>query len=112
MFFTFVIWGALHGCYQVIGNVFRKYVYKPKYESVLSKVAGTLFCFVLVSFAWLFFRANNVADAFDIVNKIITERGALFVDQNVFVVGFMSLLILMFKDIKDQFELRFNDLKI
>lgn len=105
---TFVIWGALHGCYQVIGNVFRKYVYKPKYESVLSKVAGTLFCFVLVSFAWLFFRANNVADAFDIVNKIITERGTLFVDQNVFVVGFMSLLILMFKDIKDQFELRFN----
>ncbi len=105
---TFVIWGALHGCYQVIGNVFRKYVYTLKYDSVLSKIVGTLFCFVLVSFAWLFFRANNVADAFDIVRKIITERGGLFVNQNVFIVGFMSLLILVFKDVKDQFEWRLH----
>ena len=105
---TFVLWGALHGCYQVIGNIFRKYIYTPKYSAVISKVVSTLFCFVIVAFAWIFFRANNVNDAFLIIEKIFTQQGALFVDSLSFVCGFAGLFILIIKDFKDNFNINIH----
>ncbi len=102
---TFVLWGALHGCYQVIGNIFRKYIYTPKYTTVISKVFSTLLCFVLVAFAWIFFRANNVNDAFLIIEKIFTQQGQVFVDVPSFVYGFAGLFILIIKDFKDNFNI-------
>ena len=105
---TFVLWGALHGCYQVIGNIFRKYIYTPKYSTVISKVVSTLFCFVIVAFAWIFFRANNVNDAFLIIEKIFTQQGALFVDSLSFVCGFAGLFILIIKDFKDNFNINIH----
>ncbi len=101
---TFVIWGGLHGTYQVIGNLWRKYVHKPEYKNVFSRMFGTAFCFVLVSFAWIFFRANNVTDAFAIIGKILTDHGAPFVDKSVFVYGLIALFILIFKETKDNFN--------
>ena len=105
---TFVLWGALHGCYQVIGNVFRKYIYTPKYTTIISKVFSTLFCFILVAFAWIFFRANNVNDAFLIIGKIFTQHGALFINLDVFAEGFLGLFILIFKDFKDNFNINIH----
>lgn len=105
---TFVLWGGLHGTYQIIGNIWRKFVHKPTYSSVLSRFMGTVFCFVLVAFAWIFFRANNVNDAFFIVDKIFTDRGALFIDKSTFLYGLIALFILIFKDVKDDFEWQIN----
>ena len=51
-----------------------------KYNSALSKTVSMLSCFVLVAFAWIFFRANSVDDAFIIIQKIFTQQGKLFVD--------------------------------
>ena len=64
----FVIWGGLHGLFMA-GSVF----YKP-YQKKLHKALGLektallkawqiFFTFNLVSFAWIFFRAANLADA-------------------------------------------------
>lgn len=105
---TFVLWGGLHGIYQVIGNMWRKFVHKPTYSSVFSRFMGTVFCFVLVAFAWIFFRANNVNDAFFIVGKIFTDCGALFIDKSTFLYGLIALFILIFKDVKDDFEWQIN----
>lgn len=100
---TFVIWGGLHGTYQVIGNMWCKYVHKPEYKSAISRLLNMAFCFAIVAFAWIFFRANNVTDAFTIVGKIFTEHGTPFVDIYSFVYGFTALIILVFKDTKDDF---------
>lgn len=105
---TFVLWGALHGSYLVIGNIFRRYIYTPKYTTVISKIFSTLFCFVIVSFAWIFFRANNVNDAFLIIEKIFTQQGQLFVDELSFALGFAGLFILMIKDFKDNFNINIH----
>lgn len=105
---TFVLWGALHGTYLIIGNIFRKFVYEPKYNSALSKTVSMLSCFVLVAFAWIFFRANSVDDAFIIIQKIFTQQGKLFVDKSVFFYGFAALSILIFKDFKDNFNIKIN----
>jgi D-alanyl-lipoteichoic acid acyltransferase DltB (MBOAT superfamily) len=105
---TFVVWGGLHGIYQVIGNIWRRYIHKFEYKTFISRGFGIVFCFVLVAFAWIFFRANNVNDAFTIVQKIFTEHGALFVEKAVFIHGFAALFILLLKDTIDNFNLNFH----
>lgn len=71
----FLIWGALHGLYMA-GSVF----YRP-YQKKLHKAAGlektlllkvwqVVVTFNLVSFAWVFFRAANLADATYVITNI------------------------------------------
>lgn len=105
---TFVLWGAIHGTYLVLGNLFRKYVYAVKYDTLASKALSTVFCFFLVSFAWMFFRANTIADSFTAIEKIFTDFGPVFINQNAFIYGFAALSVLAVKDIKDHMGLRLN----
>lgn len=103
---TFVIWGGLHGTYQVFGNMWRKYFHKPEYKTVLSRLLSMTFCFVIVAFAWIFFRANNITDAFAIVGKVFTDHGTPFFEIFAVTHGCLALLILLFKDAKDNFGWR------
>ena len=105
---TFLIWGGLHGIYQVIGSTWRRYIRPSEPGSIVSRLSSMAFCFVLVAFAWIFFRANSVSDAFTIVGKIFTEHGAPFMEKVLMVQGCMALLILSFKDAKDYFGWRLN----
>jgi len=73
----FVIWGALHGVYMVCA-VWYKPVQKKIYSLLklsskywLVKLLRGVFIFNLVSFAWIFFRVNNINDAFYIMKSII-----------------------------------------
>ena len=76
---TFVVWGVLHGLYQVIGKLL-----KPLREKALDAMGisrdskGLAFLrqgvtFMLVCFAWIFFRANSMADALLVIRKIFTD---------------------------------------
>jgi len=74
---TFVIWGVLHGCYLVIENFCKQ---PGNYSVVQSTTKGrqqvllivrTALTFVLVCFAWIFFRANSLHDASHIISKIV-----------------------------------------
>ncbi len=105
---TFVCWGALHGAYIVAETLFRKIKSDNKDKSGISKLFDTVACFGLVCFAWIFFRANTIGDAFIIVHKIFTNVGGVFVDEEVFIYGFAALSILIFKDIKDASHLNFH----
>ena len=99
---TFLLWGTLHGIYLIIGNIFRKYIYSPKQDTIVSKVLNTAFCFLLICFAWIFFRANDVTDAFTIIGKMITDIDRPFDSSRPFIVySILSLFMLLFKDIKD-----------
>lgn len=62
---TFLVWGALHGVYQAPRALLRK-VSPPipgKRRPALTVAAG-VGVFVLVTFAWVFFRAPSLSDAF------------------------------------------------
>ena len=76
---TFVIWGVLHGLYQVVGKLL-----KPLREKVLDgmhvardgkglQMFRRLVTFGLVCFAWIFFRANSMADAMLLIRKLFTD---------------------------------------
>lgn len=54
--YTYIIWGFIHGMYQIIERIINR---KCKF-----KIVNVLITFVLVTFAWIFFRANSLSDAF------------------------------------------------
>lgn len=78
---TYVIWGGLHGLYQVTAGLRDKHL--PWLKLRVSPEAAAwqrtprvalhmLFTFVLVMLTWVFFRARSVGDAFTILRKITT----------------------------------------
>ena len=67
---TFVIWGALHGLYQVIENIISKIIPKKENNNSIKKLFKILITFTLVNFAWIFFRANTLNDAFIIIKNL------------------------------------------
>ncbi len=75
---TFVLWGALHGFYQIIGRVTLKarngFIGKIglSEESSVIKAWRTFFTFVLVTFAWIFFRANSISDLGILLSKLVS----------------------------------------
>lgn len=76
---TFIIWGLLHGIYLLGDLVIRQRRYRA--ETVytwMQKVWRAGLTFSLISFAWIFFRANNVNDAFYIVSHLTTGWGQTF----------------------------------
>jgi len=78
---TFVVWGALHGLYVALETATAParaalairlgLAARPR----LLRALGTLATFVLVAFAWLFFRANNLADAWYISRHLLQGWG-------------------------------------
>ncbi|HTB53359.1 MAG TPA: MBOAT family O-acyltransferase [Ferruginibacter sp.] len=69
--FTYIVWGALHTIF-----IFSYMLIERHYslEKILQKRAliffTTIFTFSIVSFAWIFFRANTISDALLICKHI------------------------------------------
>ncbi len=69
---TFIIWGCLHGFYMVFGSATKNS------RAAISKKLGLhqfpqlqiVATFLLVSFAWIFFRSNDLSTALYITGKI------------------------------------------
>ncbi|MEP6508252.1 MAG: MBOAT family O-acyltransferase, partial [Gemmatimonadales bacterium] len=71
---TFVIWGALHGFYLIVSLMtvnLRASVARAvglALRPALHNVVRILITFGLTTFAWIFFRANNLADAIHVIS--------------------------------------------
>ena len=68
---TFVIWGALHGIYQVIYLQYKKLINPEDTKNKIRQFINILSVYFLVTFAWIFFRANSFNQAIEYINKII-----------------------------------------
>ena len=74
---TFVLWGGIHGIYQVVGQMtygFRTKVKKALhiYDSFIGKLMSAIVTFGLVCIGWVLFRANTISDAFYIFEHLET----------------------------------------
>ena len=63
---TYVLWGAIHGFGLVLEN-FLSYKRSNKFQFFKK-----LWIFLLICIAWIFFRANTISDAFNIIENILT----------------------------------------
>lgn len=69
---TFVIWGALHALYFKVEKVLE-IILPPKEDKKASRIFKIFFTYHLTLFAWIFFRANDLKHALNIIQKIISD---------------------------------------
>lgn len=73
---SFVVWGGIHGFYQVVANlssdIKRKFTEKMaiKTDCLSWKILQTGITYALVLFAWIFFRSDTITDALRFVKRI------------------------------------------
>jgi D-alanyl-lipoteichoic acid acyltransferase DltB (MBOAT superfamily) len=72
---TFLIWGLLHGIFLIMAEITRnsrKIIYnKLKLDgTIFLKIIHVLIVFSFVCVAWIFFRAQTVNDAFQILKNV------------------------------------------
>lgn len=101
---TFIIWGAIHGILQIIEKAFGWHKYQGNSWLVKAlRICGT---FLLVNFAWVFFRMPNIGDASGIISRMFTSTGVPDLSDlggSVLIILIISLIILAAKDIRDEF---------
>ena len=62
---TFIVWGAIHGFWNVVSTP------KKEDDPAWKKVIQVIVTFIGVSFAWIFFRAKDLATAFAMIEHIL-----------------------------------------
>lgn len=78
---TFVVWGALHGLYQVVGTLTARPRARLVERSGRAPSSPAVvwirraITFLLVCFAWIFFRANSMSDAVLLIKKLFSFTG-------------------------------------
>lgn len=101
---TFIVWGCMHGVLQIV----EKALGWQKYEGHNWAIKTIRICvtFLLVNFAWVFFRMPSIGEAWGIMTQIFTTTGMPDISD----LGNTSILILLFsgiiliyKDLKDEY---------
>lgn len=109
---NFVAWGGIHGFYQVAADFIRPYRarlqdrFKIKTECFSWYFLQNIVTFGLVVFAWIFFRANSIADALRYIKRIFVKptpwmlfNGGVFrlgldrIEMNILVVSIFLLIL-------------------
>lgn len=112
---TYVAWGGIHGLYQVIGDLTAPLKKKLNLkfhvltENFSYKFGQMIITFILADFAWIFFRANHLSDACQIIGRIFSKWDPwILFDGSMYNLGLnmmevhiliLSLLILLLVDI-------------
>ena len=121
---TFVVWGLLHGIYQVVGILttslrlkIRERL-KTENHQLTYKWVRIVFTFLLVNLAWIFFRADTFALAFEVIKDslVITPwilfDGSLYgagltqMDMNVLLI---SLVVVIITDIMNRRDIKIRE---
>ncbi len=76
----FVIWGGIHGIALVIQKIWAKmnlslskYYNANTSKNLILKFISVFTTFHLVTFAWIFFRAGSMNDAFGMIHQIVSN---------------------------------------
>lgn len=100
---TFIVWGIWHGVFQIIEKILGQQ--KCNY-GLFGKSIKISITFLLVNFAWIFFRMPTLSDAVNMIIRIFDMSGplSLFIpsvpDSPLII---FSVIILLLKDYRDEF---------
>ena len=107
---TFIIWGALHGTYLVIGQLTQDFKTKIKLglgierSSKFNKTQEIFFTCVLAVFAWIFFRANSLETATVLIKRMVSAPGGLFLSAPAhFIYGILGIIVLFSVEVAKEY---------
>lgn len=115
----FLIWGILQGiflCVEALLNKRRaKFVnrYKLKNNRVYI-VFSIVATFVLFAVSEVFIRAVSIGDSLLVFEKILFDRGPIFLDKTTLAYGLVGVCVMMFSDFRKEYyseKLQFFDHK-
>lgn len=100
---TFIWWGGIHGILLIANVIFSRLFGTLITIPKMIKIVGV---WIVVTLVWIFFRANNLSDAFSICRKIFFEHGYLYEGEGIpsIVLPILMIFILMLKEIKDELQ--------
>ena len=111
---TYIVWGGINGFYLVFAIVTKTYreklsaLIKLDKIPLLNNILQILITFGLTCFAWIFFRAKNITEAFSIVKKILYFDGPFFnPNKSIFLFSIIGIIFLMLVELKREY---FNNL--
>lgn len=100
---TFIVWGIWHGVFQII----EKAIGQQKCEyGWLGKSIKIVITFLLVNFAWIFFRMPTLGDACGIIGHIFDFQQPLRLEvtsMHIFALMMVGTILLFIKDWTDEF---------
>lgn len=67
--FTFIVWGAIHGVVQCVEKFFGL---NGNTVAPVTRILRIIITFLVVNFAWIFFRMSTLGDAVGMVRRILT----------------------------------------
>lgn len=115
---TFIVWGLLHGLFQVIEKMLglqkkkesklsssdiESSSIKQSYFSIKDRsilLARIILTFFLITFLWIFFRMNTIEDAWIVIEKIFTRQDMHFGICEKFIYVFIAIVFI--KDLIDE----------
>lgn len=105
---TFVVWGLIQGIFLSIEALTNKR--RMNFENKFNLrnrgwyiLISCSFTFILFAASQIFGRAANFKDAILIYQKITTNHGSLYLDMTTMGYFFVGLIILFFKDFRDEY---------
>lgn len=100
---TFIVWGIWHGIAQII----EKGIGQQKCEyGWLGKSIKIVITFLLVNFAWIFFRMPSLGDACGVIAHIFDVHQSMALEitsKHIFVLMMLGTILLFIKDWTDEF---------
>ena len=98
---TFFCWGTLHGILLCVEKALG--IGKQKYNGI-SKFFHWVITFILVCFAWVLFRANNLSEAVTVIMGIFINPGTPKLEFANFIAIGLALTVLLIKEFSDEYE--------
>lgn len=96
---TFIIWGLIHAAYRIIGEL----TYKKREEfwakihvdtgSTWFGIIRRILTFILVAFAFIFFRANSLGDLGLLLGAVFTNPGNLLSTLSSMGLGISAIIV-------------------
>lgn len=99
---TFIVWGMMHGVFQIIEKAVGQQ--RCSYGS-FGRSIKMVITFLIVNFAWIFFRMPTLSDACHMTGRIFTSSwDSLYFDGlNTTAFILFGLIMLVAKDLTDEF---------
>ncbi|MFP5042962.1 MBOAT family O-acyltransferase [Parasediminibacterium sp. JCM 36343] len=113
--YTFIIWGALHAVYTIVGQVITPYTkdihLKLHINKRITDAVRMFIIIILVTFAWIFFRANSMDNAMTVIHNLRSFGKAPFLGDSISNFGHCLLaisLLLIIEYKKEYYPDKFN----
>jgi alginate O-acetyltransferase complex protein AlgI len=85
---SFVLWGAYHGTFLVLERIFLLKVYEK-----IGKLVSTVITFFIVVIGWVFFRIENISQAFYFLKRLFSFNFTYIPDWDTEFIFFFILAV-------------------